>query len=146
MSRVSDALEKQLGAGERLLHTFNGLSDGLNRSARQAGDAAMGITELGVVVAWVKLGLLPKVVVERFAWQEVIDVNESDDPLPGPAGAMERKNATHMLGRAMGASSTRPTVTVRTRRGDFSLFFKPKERGLVRTAHLAVADALRAAR
>ena len=143
MFRVSDALLEQLRPGERLQQSFKGLSDGLNRSSRQALDAALGVTDQGVIVAWVKMGLRPKVVAERIAWSEILDVEEGEDPLPGLAGAMERKNASHMLGRAMGATSRRPTLTVVTRRGDFSMFFQPKERGMLRSARLAVAEGLR---
>jgi hypothetical protein len=144
MAKLIPALQSQLSDGEQILQTFEGLSDGLNRTSRQPVAAALGVTDHGVAVAWTKVGLVPKAVADRFAWSEIIDVVETDDRLPGMVGAMERKNATKVLGRAMGASDTRPAVTLRTRRGDFCLYFKPKERGLVRAAFVAISDGLRA--
>lgn len=119
---------------------FDGMSDGLNRESRNASPAVLLVTNESVIVSWMKLGLRPKLSAERFVIADIIDIQESDDPLPGVAGAIERKNATQALGRAMGNSSTRPTVTLQTRRGDFSLFFENKKRGEARRATVAVSD------
>lgn len=139
MSRAESAARSLLRSGEQSKHVLTGLSDGLNRCQRNATDAAVLIVDSAVIVSWMR-GLIPKPVTERFERAEILGVHESDDPLPGVAGTFERKNATHAVARAFGSSSTRPTLTISTRRGDFSLFLKGKERGTLRVAALAIND------
>jgi hypothetical protein len=140
MSKLENAVQAEVKVGERVQQRYEGLSDGLNRQMHNAGAALMLVTDHGVLAAWLKTGLLPKPVVERFELSDLIGVRESEDALPGLTGALERKNATKALGRAMGNASTRPTLTVQTRRGDFALFFKPNQRGDLRSAYLAIGD------
>ena len=96
----------------------------------------------GVVVVGVLKAGFPasKTVVERFSRTDLIEIREGDEPIPGVVGAMSRKNASHALGRAMGASSTAPAVTLVTRRGDLTFAFKQKERGLARHAYVAITE------
>jgi hypothetical protein len=69
-----------------------------------------------------------------------MEIREGDEPITGVVGAMARKNASHALGRAMGASSTAPAVTLVTRRGDLVFAFKAKERGLARQAYVTISE------
>lgn len=141
MSKVESAARALLRSGEHPKHVLDGLSDGLNRGQRNATDAYVLISNSAVIVSWLK-GIIPKAVTERFERSDILGVYESDDALPGMAGTLERKNATRALGRAMGNSSTRPTLTIQTRRGDFSLFLKGSERGALRVAAVAIKDLL----
>jgi hypothetical protein len=140
MSKVEDATRGCLAAGEQARGMFRGLSDGLNRSSRNAGEGIVCVTGSAVIVGWLKGPLIPKPVALRFDVGDILDVSESNDPLPGMTGALERKNATRALGRAMGNSNTRPTLTLSTRHGDYSLFFKSKESGELRQAYVAISD------
>jgi len=81
---------------------------------------------------------------ERFRSAEILDVVEGDEPMPGIVGALERKNATHRVGRALGSSTTRPTLTISTSGGDFSLFFDQKQRGELRRAFVELSKLKRA--
>jgi hypothetical protein len=139
MSKVEAAAMALLKPGEQARQVVRGMSDGLNRAQRNATDAVVLVSDSAIVVCWLK-GILPRPAAERFERSDLLDVEESDDPLPGIAGALERKNATHAVARAMGSSSTRPTLTIQTRKGDFSLFLKGKERGTLRTARLAIGQ------
>lgn len=125
MSKVESAALALLRSGERPQHVLKGLSDGLNRGQRNATDATVLIADSAVIVSWLK-GMIPKPVAERFEYSEILGAYESDDPLPGVAGALERKNATHALARAMGSSSTRPTLIISTRRGILRCFSKAR--------------------
>ena len=142
MSKILDFTMSIVPAGQTARATFEGLTDGLNRSQRNSMPGALAVTNSGIVLAWTKMGIRPKLEFEAFAQTDIIEVVESDDPMPGLTGALERKNATRAMGRMMGNTTTRPTLTIRTRRGDFSLFFKPKERGELRRAFIAINDLL----
>ncbi len=140
MSKLDDAAQAASAAHDTVRKRFKGLSDGLNRSSSTPGEGLLWVADGAVVVAWTKPGLRSRHSAERFEPGEILDVRESGEPLPGLVGAMERKNAERAIGRVMGNSASRPTLTLATRRGDFRLFFKPKELGELREAFVAVGD------
>lgn len=142
MEKLHNAMTAQLRGAEHPSSVFAGLSAGLN--ARSHIDRSMAL--LYVVPDAVLIGLLKpgfpraKMVVERFGRDELMEVQEGDEPITGVAGALARKNASHALGRAMGASSKVPAVTLVTRRGDIIFAFKPKDRGLARQAYVTITE------
>jgi hypothetical protein len=142
VGKLQDAMAAQLQRAERPSSEFEGLSAGLNaRSHVDRGKAMLFVMPDTVLVGFLKPGILgPKPVVERFSRADVMEIREGDEPITGITGAMVRKNASHALGRAMGASSMAPAVTLVTRRGDLVFTFKQKERGLARQAYIAVAE------
>ena len=140
MSKLEDAARAQLRPGENVRASWRGLSDGLNRKSRQPGDAIVSVAGSAVIVAWLQMGFRPKAIAERFERADLLGVSEDDFALPGLAGVIERKNATTAPGRVMGNSATRPTLTVSTRRGDISVFFKTKQRGELRQAWVAINE------
>lgn len=132
----------QLRGAERPLATFEGLSSGLNgRSHVDRGRAMLYVLPGTLIAGCLKPGFpRPRVTVDRFSVAELMEVREGDEPITGITGAMARKNASHALGRAMGASSTTPAVTLVTRRGDLVFAFKQKERGLARNAYVTITE------
>lgn len=142
MSKAENAARGQVASNETVVSQYKGLTDGLNRSQRNPLEGVVLLTEHAIVVGWEKMGLINKGVAQRFERRELLGVVESDDALPGAKGALERKNATRVVGRALGASNTRPTITIQTRSGDFQLFFKPKQLGEVRALAVAIGDML----
>lgn len=142
MSRKAENAARELVTSEEAVTAhYEGETDGLNRTQRTPLAGTILLTDSAIIVGWVKSSLLKESgVAERFERRDLLGVEESHEGLPGMKGALERKNATKALGRAMGNSSTRPTVTVQTRRGDFRLFFKPKELGEVRSCYVAITD------
>jgi len=145
VGNLRDAVKAQLRGAERPSAVFEGLSAGLNaRSHIDRGKAVLYVMPNAVLVGFVKPGFpTVKTVVERFSRDELMELREGDEPITGIAGAMARKSSSHALGRAMGASSTVPAITLITHRGDLVFAFKPKERGLARQAYVAIAEEVR---
>jgi hypothetical protein len=144
VGKLQDVMAAELrGAGEPLA-TFDGLSSGLNaRPHVDRGGAVLSVLPDRVIVVLGKPGFpRPRVVVERFSPADIMEIRERDEPITGVAGAMARKNSSHALGRAMGASSTTPAVTLVTRRGDLVFAFKQKERGMARQAYITIIEAM----
>jgi hypothetical protein len=145
MGKLQDVMAAELkSAGQQPLSTFDGLSSGLNaRSHVDRGRAILSVLPDSVLVGFMKPSLpMAKAVVERFSPSDIMEVREGDEPITGVAGAMARKNASNALGRAFGASSTTPAVTLVTRRGDLVFAFKQKERGLARQAYVLITEAM----
>lgn len=142
MGKLDEAMAAQLQTAEKPLAKFEGLSSGLNgRSNVDRGKAMLYVLPGGVIAGCLKPGFpRPRVVVERFSLTDLMEVREGDEGITGIAGAMARSNARNGLGRAMGASSTTPAVTLVTRRGDLVFAFKQKERGIARQAYVAITD------
>lgn len=146
MSKVTDAAAAALG-DEQPVQTLTGVTQGLHHQLGQAQAGVVHVTGTGLVLAWAgKAGMLGKPQAERISWAEVTEVREDDADLPGVAGAVARKNASHPLYKVLGKGSAQPVLEIRTRRGDFRLWVKAKERGDLRAASVAVSDALAARR
>jgi hypothetical protein len=140
MSKLSDAVTRQLSAGESVRHIFEGQTGGLNESSRQAVSGLVAVTNQAVFVVSLKAGLRSGVEINRFLPNELIRVVEGDKALPGLAGALRKKNASHPLYRAFGGTELLPALIISTRSGDYTLFFRGKSRGDLRTALLAIQD------
>lgn len=146
MDDVTGAMEAHLRRSDSPRQEFHGLSSGLNGTSRLGRlPAVMYVTPDSVLVGSIRVRMLGRneVVVERFARSEIMRVVEGDQPVTGLAGALERKNARSALGRAMGASSSEPAVTLVTRRGDLIFAFKRKDLGKCRQAFVAISDLIR---
>jgi hypothetical protein len=129
--------------GETVVHRIRCLSAGLNASPRATRlPAEAWITPEALLVGVARIAVRkPNFVVERFEAFDVIGVEEGETAVTGLQGAMERKNATHALGRAIGAGEPIPAVVVVTRRGDVTLAWLKNDRGAARQAFLAIAEA-----
>jgi hypothetical protein len=121
---------------------FNGMSTGLNRDRGNAGKASICLTDDAVIVGWEGGGLLSKASAERFEYGEIMSVADGDAALTGIQGAAARKNASSPIGRMMGHTGSAPAVFLTTRRGDITVNFGHKERGVAREAMVAIGDQL----
>ena len=141
MADLASALRQLIRPGESLLAQFNCLSSGLNASPTSGRQSALVYVVPGaVVIGWVKRPGFGKVLAERFERRELMMVLEGDVPITGLEGELARRNAKHPLGRLLGASSSIPAVTIKTRRGDVVLAFTPKNRGQARQLHVLLTD------
>ena len=141
---LPEEMASYLKSGERAERTFTGVSAGLNASPNAGRmQALLYVLPSAIVIGVEKPGILKKrSQVERFNVSDIMQIREDDVGVTGLAGAIERKNASHAVGRAMGHSGAVPAITLRTRRGDVIFAFKPKERGLTREAYVAISDLL----
>ncbi len=144
MGKLQDVMAAELKSAGQPLSTFDGLSAGLNaRPEVDRGRAILSVMPGSIVVGFMKPSFpVAKAVVERFSPSDILEVREGDEPITGVTGAMARKNASHALGRAFGASSDHPAVTLVTRRGDLVFAFKQKERGLARQAYVLITETM----
>lgn len=138
--KVEEAVGRQLQPSETIEMVFSGMSTGLNRERGNAGKASVCITDRSLIVGWETVGLRTKATAERFQFGEVMQVADGDAGLTGVQGALARKNATSPVGRAFGASGSAPALFLTTRRGDVTVTFGRKERGLAREAMVAISD------
>lgn len=134
---LNEDLLAAVGPGEEVLKQYKGMSAGMNASsAKNRTKAGMLVTSTGVIIG--NEGAFFKRKIERFDRSDILEISEDDIPRTGLQGAVSRKNESHAMARAFGATSADPGVYLRTSRGDIAFCFKPKERGLCREAFLAI--------
>lgn len=142
MVDITGAMKEHLRTTDGPRQEFHGFSSGLNGGEHLSRlRAIMYVTPTAVLVGWLKQRLFGfKVIVERIELGEIIEVVEGCSEKTGLLGAMDSSNARSPVLRAMGATSSQPTVTIVTRRGDLVFAFKPKDLGSVRQAYVAISD------
>jgi hypothetical protein len=119
--------------------SLEGSSTGLNARTAQATRAELRVGSDYVAVA--RIGVIAsKVVVEVFQPDEIMSVQDGDTAMTGVAGFMANKNAGTNLGQALGWTADTPGLVLQTERGDVTFTVRPKYRGELRRAYLAIAD------
>jgi hypothetical protein len=143
MGRLDNAMNAQLGPGEKPSVVCKGTSSGLNGTARANRTDAMlyVLPGKGVLVGRLKIGIINTPVVERFGLAEIMEVREGDAARTGGDAWSARRNAASPVMSALtNTSMSEPALTLMTRRGDVIFAFKQKEKGLLRQAYLAIAE------
>lgn len=134
MSPNNEAVKTAIGAS-RIVAEYDGLSAGLNANPTAARlRARLIITHDGVILVALRrvLGFPAGWMVERFEARELLDICEEDLPMTGLLGLMSEKSASTNAGMMHGWTNLHPTLSVRTRRGDFLFALGKTRKGRAR--------------
>ena len=143
MGKLENALNAELGPGVKPSVVCKGTSAGLNGASNANRTDAMlyVLPGSGVLVARVRLGIVSKVIVERFPIPQLMEVSEGEAERTGiDAWSAERNRRLPGMSAIGAMSVNEPVLTLMTRRGDVIFAFKHKEKGLLRQAYLAIAE------
>jgi hypothetical protein len=116
---------------------LDGSTTGLNARSSQATRAQLRVGSEYVAVARMS-ALGPKISVEVFQPDEILAVQEGDLERTGMDGFFANKNARTNIGQVLGWSADAPGILLQTVRGDLAFIVRPKNRGEVRQAYLAI--------
>jgi hypothetical protein len=114
--------------------SFSGYSPGLNNSGTGT-DAILVVAAEQVSITRTSI---TGAKTDQFAIRDILNVEERDIRLEGLAGHLADQTRKSLF-----APPNRwPGMVIRTRRGDVNFAVKPKHRGVVREARLAIDDSL----
>jgi hypothetical protein len=136
-SAVGNAIDRHVPGQSGGFSVLDGFTTGLNARSSQATRAQLRVGSGYVAVGRMSV-MGSKVTVEVFEPEDILSVHEGDIERAGVDGVLANANANTNLGRALGWTADAPGLLLRTRRGDVAFTVRPKQRGELRQAFLAI--------